>query len=415
MTTVLMFAYHFPPIAVSSGVQRTLKFSSYLPDFGWRADVVTVHPRAYERTHPGQLGEVHEQSRVHRAFALDAARHLSLFGRYPRFLATPDRWRSWLPFAVRAGLRAVRERDARCLWSTFPIATAHLAAAAVQARTGLPWVADFRDSMTEDDYPPDPEARRRLRDIEALVVRTARRSVFTTPGTLAMYAERYPELAGRFSVIENAFDDENFAQARAAPGVAPECGRKPLRIVHSGVLYPSERDPRQFFAALARLKDAGLLREGEVQFVLRATGHDRLHAESIKAAGVSDLVELAQPVPYVEALEEMLGADALMLFQATNCNHQIPAKLYEYLRAQRPVLALTDPGGDTAAVLRRERVATIVPLDDAQAIAAALPGFLARVRAGEEPVAGDAAVSRNTRRARTATLATLLDEAVSRE
>jgi len=409
MNRVLMFAYHFPPVGVSSGVQRTLKFSSYLPELGWQASVVTVHPRAYERTSASQLRDIHPTTRVRRAFALDAARHLSLLGRYPRFLATPDRWRSWLPFAVAAAMREIREAGARCLWSTSPIPTAHLAAAQVQRRTGLPWIADFRDSMTEDDYPPHAATRARLRSIEASIIANATRVVFTTPGTLEMYAARYPAHRERMAVIENAFDEENFRQAQDAP--IPDVARDgALRLVHSGVLYPSERDPRDFFAALRSLKAARTIDGSRLRVVLRATGHDALHGRSIEANGIGDLVELAPPAPYVEALSEMLAADALLLFQASNCNHQIPAKLYEYLRAGRPVLALTDPDGDTARTLAREGVGTVVPLDDAEAIAEALPAFLERVRAGTEPVASAEAITRNTRRARTEALAALLDE-----
>ena len=61
---------------------------------------------------------------------------------------------------------------------------------------------------------------------------------------------------------------------------------------------------------------------------------------------------LAPPIGYGEALAEMISSDALLILQASNCNDQIPAKLYECLRARRPILGLTDPAGDTAAALR---------------------------------------------------------------
>jgi glycosyltransferase involved in cell wall biosynthesis len=405
-----MFAYHFPPVAVSSGVQRTLSFSRNLPDLGWDASVVTVRPGAYERTHPGQLGDVHLSTHVIRTPALDAARHLTVFGRYPRVLATPDRWRSWLPFAVAAGVREARRQRVDCIWSTFPIATAHLAALAVQRRTGLAWVADFRDSMSEQDYPTDPRLRRALRRIESDVVARAARCVFTAPGTLAMYARRYPEARARFSIIENGFDEDSFVQAGSGPDPEPTGG--PLRLVHAGVLYPSERDPRAFFAALARLRDQGAIRADGVRVVLRASGHDARHRDAIAAAGVADLVELAPPLPYVQALREMLHADGLLLFQASNCNHQIPAKLYEYLRAGKPVFALTDPTGDTAATLIRCGLGPIVPLHDEEAIVRELPAFIDGVRAGTIHGASADTTAQHTRQARSVQLAALLDEVI---
>jgi len=122
---VLMIAYHFPPISASSGFQRTLRFSQYLPESGWMPSVLTVHPRAYPGhvADPPEANALPRDGHVRRAFALDTAKHLSLFGRYPQWLSTPDRWWSWQIGAVPAGLAMIRELKPDVLWSTFPIAT----------------------------------------------------------------------------------------------------------------------------------------------------------------------------------------------------------------------------------------------------------------------------------------------------
>src|SRR5207344_2703688 len=100
MKKVLLIAYHFPPLAGSSGIQRTLRFAQQLPDFGWQPIVLTAHPRAYERVSADLAAEVPPGLTVHRAFALDAARHLALRGRYFGSMARPDRWASWKYDAV---------------------------------------------------------------------------------------------------------------------------------------------------------------------------------------------------------------------------------------------------------------------------------------------------------------------------
>jgi hypothetical protein len=107
----------------------------------------------------------------------------------------------------------------------------------------------------------------------------------------------------------------------------------------------------------------------------------------------------------------MLAADGLLLFQASNCNHQVPAKVYEYFRARRPIFAMTDTVGDTAGVLRDAGIDRIVPLDDAAAIARALPEFLARVRAGTEVLASPSEIERHSRRGRTDELAAMMTAA----
>src|SRR5690606_30377962 len=117
---------------------------------------------------------------VHRARALDTARHLSLFGRYPSRLAIPDRWVTWRYSAVPAALRLIHERHVNVVWTTFPIATAHEIGLAVERRSDVPWVAEFRDPMWQGDYPPDPHVNRAWKRIESQVFRRAARVVVTT-------------------------------------------------------------------------------------------------------------------------------------------------------------------------------------------------------------------------------------------
>lgn len=410
--SVLMIAFHYPPMRGSSGIQRTLKFSQHLPEEGWRPLMLCAAPRAYHDHCEGQADAIPPQALVTRAFALDTARHLSVRGRYPRWFALPDRWVSWLLGAVPAGLRLVRVHRPAAIWSTYPIATAHLAGLALRKLTGLPWIADLRDPMTDDGYPPDPLTRRVYRWIERKTVEHCAVAVCTTPGAVRAYTARYPHLpASRFALIENGFDEDSFAAA--AP--CPAAGGEPFTLVHSGVIYPSERDPTALFEALAILLRRGRIGPDSFRLVLRATAHDAHLRELIGRAGVGAVVSLEPHIPYASALAEMLSAGGLLVLQASNCNDQVPAKIYEYFRARRPILALTDPAGDTAATLRRAGIDTIAPLDDAGAIACALDSFLARAAAGDAPLAPDEMVASYSRRARSRELARLLRQVTEKE
>src|SRR5262249_33088551 len=146
-------------------------------------------------------------------------------------------------------------------------------------------------------------------------------------------------------------------------------------------------DPTQFFVAMRRIKDRRVLRDGELRVRFRATGHDALLLALARDNGVEELIELLPPVPYRAALEEMVRADGLLLLQAANCNEQIPAKLYEYVRSGRPIIALTDPDGDTAGALREAGIDTIARLDASEEIAALLGRFVVDVRENRAPVA----------------------------
>jgi glycosyltransferase involved in cell wall biosynthesis len=407
---VLMIAFHFPPLRGSSGIQRTLKFAQYLLQFGWTPVVLSAHPRAYGNSGDDQLRDIPAEVEVHRAFALDTSRHLSIKGRYPGFLALPDRWVSWAIGSVPAGLRLIRAQRPDVIWSTYPIATAHLIGLCLHRLTGIPWVADLRDPMTDEGYPSNPLTRRVYQWIETQTIRHCTRAVCTTPGAIKTYERRFPHVPPtRFCLIENGYDEENFSQVEQQRNCASPVVAGPLTLVHSGVIYPSERDPIPLFQAIAVLQAEGRISAATFQLVLRATGHDDYLAKLIREHEIESMVVLAPHVSYREALSEMLSAGGLLILQASNCNHQVPAKLYEYLRARRPILALTDPTGDTAAALRNAGIDTIAPLDSKDAIIAGLSHFIDLTETGTAPLAREEAIAANSRRARTHVLAEQLD------
>lgn len=407
---VLMIAFHFPPLRGSSGIQRTLKFSKYLSEYGWEPILLTAHPRAYSSTSNDLVGEIANQASVHRAFALDTSRHLSVLGHYPNILALPDRWVSWWLGAVPMGLYLIQKYRPDVIWSTYPIATAHLIGLSLCRLTGIPWVADLRDPMTDVDYPPNRLTRRIYQWIEKKTITYCARAVFTTPGAINDYKTRFPQLpSARLCLIENGYDEENFVAAEL--NVAKRWTKnKPFVLIHSGIIYPSERDPVQFFCALSALAQQGLISKDSLNVILRATAHDEYLQRLIDQYGLGAIVSLAPPIPYREALSEMLTADGLLILQASNCNNQIPAKLYEYLRTRRPILALTDPSGDTAAALLKVGIDTIAPLDSAPDIIQGLLHFLKLIKNGAAPIASMEEVLAISRRSRTRELANLLDK-----
>lgn len=410
--TVLLIAFQFPPMRGSSAIQRTLRFAQHLPKFGWKPVVLTATPNAYESTSPPDKSI--DAIDVCRSRAFDTARHLSLFGRYPRSLAIPDRWVTWKYSAVPAALRLIEQQRVDVVWTTFPIATAHEIGLAVARRSGLPWVAEFRDPMWQGDYPPDPRVNRAWKQLEEKIFACAQRVVVTTPSAGRDYRERFPSFgADKIRVVENGFDEDTFANAearmRAQATTAPRSSGR-LVLLHSGVIYPSERDPTQLFDAIAQLKSRGDALAQRLTLRLRATGDDARYRRMIDERKIGDVVELAPAVDYVSALEEMLTVDGLLILQAANCNAQIPAKIYEYFRARRPIVALTDAAGDTAAAMTQVGTGLVAPLDSVEGIIAALREFVRRTDAQAwQQLSGEAA-SRFSREHRTAEIAAIFEE-----
>ena len=325
MKKVLLIAYHFPPVKVSSGLQRTLSFSRDLITHGWLSQVLTVHPRAYETSSQDQLADIPEQVEVVRAFSLDSAKHLSIKNRYPDFLALPDRWITWWIGGVFSGLLAIRRLRPSVIWSTYPIATAHLIGLTLHKLTGIPWVADFRDSMTEENYPSDARRRKIYRWIENKAVHSCSRAIFTTPSAMRMYRSRYPAIPEtRWAVIPNGYNESIFAevenQISLNPSPAAESGK--IAIVHSGLVYPAERDPRPLFSAIADLKARGEISSEKLCVILRATGHDTIFQPWLNELNIDDIVKLEPGLPYREALLEMFTGR--WTADTTSCKLQSP-------------------------------------------------------------------------------------------
>jgi glycosyltransferase involved in cell wall biosynthesis len=411
---VLLIAFHFPPIQGSSGVQRTLRFAQHLPRFGWRPEVLTIAPEAYEATSHAAGNEVPPDLAVHRARGFDAARQLSVAGIYPRALAMPDRWATWRLWAVRKALRIVRRQGVDAVWSTFPIATAHSIGLAVAQRSGLPWIAEFRDPMWQGDYPPDPRVNAVWKRMEGEIFAQANRVVVTTPGAAEEYASRFQAFPrNRIVLIENGFDEDTFIRAAASIPFAPvQTVDRPITLLHSGIVYRSERDPTHLFSAIARLKKSGRIAADRFQLVLRASGDEAGFNRDVERFAIKDIVRLEPAIDYLRALQEMLTVDGLLVLQASNCNAQVPAKLYEYLRAGRPIVALTDPAGDTARTLESAGAGILARLDSVEDIEHALLRFIAETRSGTWRRPSPETIAGFSRQSQARQLATLLDAAV---
>ena len=403
-----MIAFHYPPFSGGSGVHRTLKFSRYLPQFGWKPLILTAHDRAYPCTSSHQVKEIPSDVVVKRAFALDTSRHLSLRGSYIKAMALPDRWVSWLAGAVPAGLHLIHKYKPQAIWSTYPIASAHLIGFILKKMTGLPWVADFRDSMTEENYPRDRTTRQYYQWIERNTLNLSTKSIFTAPSTQKMYLDRYAWLKPESClVIPNGYDEQDFEDLADHDGASPN-SHSPLRIVHAGVVYPEERDPRPFFETLAKLKDEGLLNSNMLRIEFRGSGSEDFYSTILKKLNLMDIVYLLPSLPYRESLKDCALADALLLLQGASCNHQIPAKAYEYLRLQKPVLALTDKEGDTARVLNECGGTTILDMKDSEDLYTGLPEFFECIRTGSHPIPLAGSIQKYSRKSQAETLATCL-------
>jgi len=395
--TILMIAFHYPPMKGSSGVLRSLSFTNNIIDYGWKPVVMTVCPEAHPKIDDTSVKEVRKEVEIIRNHAYDAARHLSFRGIYPGIFAWPDRWASWAISAIPTGIKIIKKYKPDVIWSTYPIATAHMIAYALKRVSGIPWIADFRDPMSDDNY-ESYIGGKICKLIERGTVKTADRLIFTTPGAIRLYQDNFPSVStSKWAYIPNGYDEESFSTAEKNIIIDKSNSNK-ITLLHSGLIYPVERNPTAFFAALSELHSEGQISPDWLTIMLRASGHDDFCRNQAETLGITPYIKFGTSIPYIDSLKEILSASGLLIFQSSICNQQIPAKIYEYIRARKPVLALTDEQGDTAALLKGAGLANIAPLDNIHEIKHALKTFINMIRDGSFVPAKDddiASMSRN--------------------
>jgi hypothetical protein len=240
--------------------------------------------------------------------------------------------------------------------------------------------------MAQEGYPENRLQWKAFKWIEDRIALRACAICFTSPSAITDFISKYPDLhnTNKLHLIENGYDEESFSEAENYVKAPPLNNKRPIILLHSGVVYPSERDPRPLFKALSNLKKNGSISSFTLKIVLRATGHDKLLSQLIASSELEDIIELAPPLPYIEALAEMLSVDGLIVLQASNCNFQIPAKLYEYIRTGKPIIGLTDKNGDTASILKRFPTHRVCDISLNEEIEIELVKFINQIRLGTD-------------------------------
>jgi glycosyltransferase involved in cell wall biosynthesis len=426
---VLYVAYFFPPLG-GAGVQRSLKFVRYLPAFGWRATVLTARS-GYWMQDPTLLAELDQETRILRApfyggglvnrgtgrMRQAGSRPQPAPRRYRRILAlrsvsgfflVPDAYLGWVLPASRHALSelasAARAGETyEALLTTSSPDSAHLLGRFLKRRTGLPWVADFRDPWTRRMAyaPPTPWHDRLHHALERSCLMEADAIVVTNEETRDDFLRRYTKLTpAKISVIPNGYDEEDFrvvearrctSAARTNDGDATESAaggrctteqchgdRKRLSasLVHAGQLNP-ERSIEPFLLGLRSFLVRSPQRAHEVSTLFLGGFYDR-HVDDVKRLGLDHLVRFEPGRPHLESISALLEARILLLLEQNSDRGRLilPGKIFEYLRAGRPILALVPSPGAAQRVIRQWNAGIVCDPEDPEVMARALERLL---------------------------------------
>jgi glycosyltransferase involved in cell wall biosynthesis len=341
--TVLFVTYHFPPSA-ASGTHRILGFARHLPEFDWRVVVVAPPGTPFEPVDEALLNRVPVDTRVY---------HVNFpAGRAYWPLRKIAKKASWLPFAIAALPRIMAAEKPDVVVTSGPPHCVHTVGRYLKRRFGVRWLADFRDPWMTTNYLSrrrkwyDPLARRE----ERRVFNSTDAIIVNAPNAGKALAHNVPRHAHKIRCVTNGYDPAPFAEERTRES------KSRFVITHAGELYAG-RDPRPFLDAFDKLLtcEPESRERVSVDFVGPPTGVGfNLHVE-VARRGLSDVVQLSGQVPYEESLDRMAKSDLLLLIDNPDRRIGVPAKLYEYLGANRPILALAAADSDVAWVLRKAR------------------------------------------------------------
>ncbi len=370
MKRVLLISYYYPPVT-GSGMFRPLRLSRYLPEHGWDVTVLTIGERARLLNDKALRREIPTSVRVERTFSLEPRMPMLVMRKLglrrlteliEPWLAVPDDQLGWVPFATRRGARLLRRGDHDVVVSTSAPYSAHLIAMRLRERFNVPWVADFRDEWTANPYltfPSDWHLRLNAR-LERRVLTRADRVVCVSEPWLANLAAQVPdEPRDKFRELPNGYDGDHFDD----PGPPPDR----FRIVYTGTFH-GPRSPAVFVQALCGALERDRIPRDEMEAVF--VGHT---ANTRELDGLPDCVRIIGAQPHHDALRFLARAAVLLLIippEGGAGNHT--GKLFNYLAAGRPILALAPEPNVAAELIRRTRSGRVAPTDDPRAVEDAL-------------------------------------------
>lgn len=372
---LLAIAYFFPPLA-GGGVHRVLSFARHLPARGWDVTVVCAGEEDYWVRDESLLARVPAATEVIRVAGGSAlASWLKLGGgrgrrrggtfaglrRLSDWWLLPDSYAGW---ARRAGVAAARRLErggVDALLTTSPPDSVHLAAPELARRFRVPWVADFRDPWIALRFREPPTAWHRARH-EAM----ERRVLSGADLVLAASRTHRDEIAAggvarRAEHLPNGFEPDP-----PATPVAPDPDH--FRIAFTGTLSLMD-DAGTLLEAVHDV----LARNGEARRRLRADlagPYDLDYEDRALALGLTGIARFAGPVAHAGSRALQRAADVLLLWKPRGAGYRtmVPGKLYEYLDAGRPVVAML-PERDEAADLVRRAGGVVLPPGDRAALA----------------------------------------------
>ena len=369
---VLIFTYYWPP-AGGVAVQRFLKFSKFLPEFGWEPIIVTVNNGSYPYYDESLLKEVSPGIRVYHTKTFEpfelynllrgqkgktmplvtvgANSKKTFFQKLTEYIRAnffvPDARKGWVPYAIEQAEQILKNEKIDAIITTGPPHSAHLIGLALKQKHNIKWIADLRDPWTGIVYnemlPRTEATRKKDLDLETQVLKTADCTVVISPGMKEQFIDR----AKKIEVIFNGYDEDNFLSNDKTQSKSV-AGNESFTIRYIGNLMASQ-NPTNLWKAIAELR-----RTTEAKIKLDFTGRvDNEIQNSIASEGLNQITTYNPFTDHQTAINLTRNASMLLfaIFNLPNSKLVITGKIFEYLASCSEIISFGPTDGDAAAIL----------------------------------------------------------------
>jgi len=368
----LIITYYWPPSG-GAGVQRWLKFSRYLREYGWEPIIYTPENPEMPSVDESLLNDIPDDlevikttiwepysfykkligmdkgEKINSGFLSEKkkpglAESISVWIRGNFFI--PDARKFWIKPSVRFLGKYLKENHVDVIITTGPPHSVHLIGMQLHQKLNVKWLADFRDPWTGIYYynqlKPGYFADQRHRKLETEVLRKA--DVVTVVGD-HMKEEFSAKVVREYPVISNGFDDDDFITNDLNQ---PD---KKFSIAHFGTIYPLANPLNMWKVLAAKAKAEPVFSEN---LVIKLVGKaDHTVISGITEAGLQNHLEKIEYLPHNEVVKEMQKSQVLLLLvnRTPQAVGILTGKLFEYLAAKRPIMCLGPINGDAAKLI----------------------------------------------------------------
>ncbi len=372
-------------------MQRVLKFVKYLPEFGWEPIVLTVDGGDFPARDESLLQEIPPTTKVYRTKIFEPYRlYRTLTGKpasapvdveniplgdRKRSLAEivagfiretffiPDARIGWFPYALPSALEIIRNEKIDALYSSSPPYSTAVIARELHRKTSLPWIAGFRDPWIGFISSPDRWAIPRMIDkyFERSVYEEANIVECAWRGIVKDFQSKYPHVSPLKCLhLPNGFDPDDYPPIDVQP-------HERFTVTYTGSMY-GRRNPETFLRAIDELVSEGKINQEKIR--LKFIGRFGAEVKTMfERSAVRRSIEVLPYAPHNESIRELLLADCLLLIvdESKESSEIVPGKVFEYLGARRPILALAEEGA-ISEIIRETKSGIVVPNQDLPSI-----------------------------------------------